>query len=70
MNSPLEQVNELHNLIRDLQKMNSKLLSGQIILAHRDVNRIIADLERRVQKMVNPSNPSFKDIQNNMEDGQ
>jgi len=70
MNSPLEQVNELHNLIRDLQKMNSKLLSGQIILAHRDVNRIIADLERRVQKMVNPSNPSFKDTQNNMEECQ
>jgi hypothetical protein len=65
MNSPLEQVNELHNLIRDLQKMNSKLLSGQIILAHRDLNRIIADLERRVQQMVNPS---FKDVQNNMED--
>jgi hypothetical protein len=67
MSSPLEQVNELHNLIRDLQKMNSKLLSGQIILAHRDVNRIISDLERRVQAMVNPSNQSFKDIQNNME---
>ena len=55
MNSPLEQVNELHNLIRDLQKMNSKLLSGQIIIAHRDLNRIISDLERRVQEMVKPT---------------
>jgi len=62
MNSPLEQVNELHNLIRDLQKMNSKLLSGQIIIAHRDLNRIISDLERRVQEMVKPTSIETKKV--------
>jgi len=67
MNSPLEQVSELHNIIRDLQKMNSKLLSGQVILAHRDLNRIIADLERRVQKMVNPEMKDVPRKDNDME---
>ena len=67
MNSPLEQVSELHNIIRDLQKMNSKLLSGQVILAHRDLNRIIADLERRVQKMVDPEMKDIPRKDNDME---
>lgn len=67
MNSPLEQVSELHNVIRDLQKMNSKLLSGQVILAHRDLNRIIADLERRVQRMVNPEMKDMPRKDNDME---
>jgi len=67
MNSPLYQVSELHNIIRDLQKMNSKLLSGQVILAHRDLNRIIADLERRVQKMVDPEMKDIPRKDNDME---
>ena len=54
MISPLEQISGIHSLIRELQKMNSKLLSGQIIQAHRDLNRIIADLERISEKMVHP----------------
>ena len=54
MSSPLEQISGIHALIRELQKMNSKLLSGQVIQAHRDLNRIIADLERISEKMVHP----------------
>lgn len=58
MSSPLEQISGIHALIRELQKMNSKLLSGQFIQAHRDLNRIIADLERISEKMVHPDGKS------------
>lgn len=52
MKSPLEQIDELGDLIRQLHKIDSKLLSGQIIYASRDVGRIIALLERRKSTMV------------------
>ena len=52
MKSPLEQVSELEDLLRQLHKVDSKLISGQIILAYRDVNSIIAKLEATKRQII------------------
>lgn len=52
MNSPLEQVNELDNLIRQLQKMESKMRVGQWIDSWREVNRVIAYLVRKKESVM------------------
>lgn len=45
MSSPLVQIDELGDLIRQLHKIDSKLQAGQIIAAYRENRRIIAFLE-------------------------
>lgn len=45
MKSPLEQIDELNNLIRQLQKLATKIYAGEDVPAYRDVNRIISSLE-------------------------
>ena len=42
----LEQVNELDNMIRQHQKMASKMEAGQFLQANRECHRIIAALQR------------------------
>ena len=48
----MERVDTLDNLIRQLQKMDSKLRSGQIIDAWRELNRIIVDLIQMRRKLI------------------
>ena len=69
MISPLEQISGIYALIRELQKMDSKLLSGQVIQAHRDLNRIIADLERISEKMIYPDGKG-KSKKDNISEGE
>jgi hypothetical protein len=56
MISPLEQVSGIYSLVMELKKIDSRLENGQIIFAHRDLNRVIADLDRIAEKMVHPEN--------------
>ena len=46
MKSLLEQVSGVDNLHRQLQKMESKMRSGQFIEAWKDCTRLIAALDR------------------------
>lgn len=46
MNSPLQQIDELSEVIRQLHKIDSKLQAGQFIAAWRDNRKLIADLEK------------------------
>ena len=52
MNSPLVQVDELGELIRELHKIDSKLQAGQFIAAYRENRRIISLLEERKKKIL------------------
>jgi hypothetical protein len=52
MKSLLEKINEVDELIRVMQKMESKMRSGQFIDAWRECNRIIASLERAKQDII------------------
>ena len=42
MKSPLENINEVDEIIRQLQKMDSKMNAGQFIGAYRECNRLLA----------------------------
>ena len=46
MKSPLEQLSDLEEVIRMMHKIDSKLLMGQVILAHRELGRLFAIFER------------------------
>jgi hypothetical protein len=46
MNSPLEQVDDLHRYIRELHKIGSKMEAGQFFGAFRSLKRIEAEFER------------------------
>lgn len=52
MKNPLEQIDEIGELIRQLHKIDSKLQAGQIIAAYRDNRRLIGLLEARKQKLI------------------
>lgn len=56
MKSLLEKINEVDELIRVMQKMESKMRSGQFIDAWRECNRIIASLERAKQDIIKNEN--------------
>jgi len=58
MKSLLEQVDALDDLIRQLQKMESKMRSGQLIDAWREVNRIMAALQKNKQDLIKNSGTS------------
>jgi len=45
-------VDEINSLIRDLEKMESKLMNGQVILAYRDTGRILSNLKRIRERFV------------------
>ena len=64
MKSLLEQVNDLDALIRSLRKVESKVRSGQIIDAWREILRIISFLERAKQCAISGNksdSPKLKD---------
>ena len=52
MKSPLEQVNELDDLIRQLRKLASRIRAGQNVDGWRECNRIIAILEKYKQDLI------------------
>lgn len=52
MKSPLEKIEGLDNLIRQLQIMESKMRSGQFIDAWRHLGRVIDGLYRAKQMVV------------------
>jgi hypothetical protein len=52
MKSLMEKVEQLDILIRELQKMESRMRAGQWIDAWRENNRIIAYLEREKKNVI------------------
>lgn len=52
MKNLLDNVNEIDELIRQHQKMESKMRAGQWIDAWRDCNRIIAFLNKSKQDLI------------------
>jgi len=52
MKSLLDKVVELDALIRDMQKINSKMQVGQFIAASREINRITAALIRAKEELI------------------
>ena len=52
MKSPLEQIQELEEVIRQLHKIDSKLIAGQEVLAYREVNSLLAFFERRKKEII------------------
>lgn len=50
--SVFKQVQEMDELIRQLHKMESKLRSGQIIDAWRELNRILALLTKERESLI------------------
>ena len=55
MISPLEQICELEVVIRELYKIDSKLMAGQIIPAYRENRKLIAALEKIKQDIIKES---------------
>jgi len=53
--SPLEQLCELELVIRELYKIDSKLLAGQVISAYRENRKLISALERIKQDIIKVS---------------
>ena len=56
MKSLMNDIAELETLIRELHKIDSKLLAGQIIPAWRDNRRIIALLEKNRNSLLSSIN--------------
>ena len=52
MNNLISNVNFVDDVIRELQKMESKLLSGQFIRAYRDCCSLIAIFQRHKQEIL------------------
>ena len=52
MKSLLEQTSEVDYLIRQLRKMESRMKAGQFIDAWRELNRVIAALERSKEALI------------------
>ena len=52
MKSLLEKVEGLDTVIRDLTKLRSRLRSGQVIDAWRELNRIIAYVEKEKEDVI------------------
>lgn len=47
MKSPLEQIQSLEEIIRQLSKIDSKLIAGQIVLAHRENWKLITNFRKQ-----------------------
>ena len=50
-----EQVNDIEYLLRQLQKIDSKMIAGQFIPAWRAQRKLIAELESRKLDLMNES---------------
>ena len=53
MKNLLNDVKKLDEIIRQLQKMESKMRSGQWIDAWRELTRIVADLKKSREEVIN-----------------
>ena len=53
MKSLLEQVKELDRIIRQLQKLSSRMKVGQVVDAHRECNNLIGGLMRNREDIIN-----------------
>jgi head-tail adaptor len=60
MKSLLEQVNGLDSLHRQLQKMESRMRSGQFIDAWKDCTRLIAIIDRAKSDLIKSEEESNK----------
>jgi hypothetical protein len=58
MKNLLNDVNELDYLIRQLQKMASRLRSGEIVDAWRECNGLIAYVNKEKQDLIKQSEPT------------
>lgn len=52
MDSPLVQIDELGDLIRQLHKLDSKMQAGQFIAAYRENRRLISELEAKKVELI------------------
>lgn len=52
MKNLLSDINQVDGIIRELQKIESKLLSGQFIRAYRDVCKILAVFQNHRQEIL------------------
>lgn len=52
MKNPLETLSELEDIIRELHKLDSKMMAGQFILAWRDLRRLLALFESKKAELV------------------
>lgn len=59
----LLQIEEIEVLLRQLHKIDSKMLSGQFIIAFREINSIIAYLERAKKSVVEKVKKDMEDKQ-------
>jgi len=65
METPLTVINELDDMIRELQKIDSKFHAGQFLALYRENRRIIAYLENKKTEFINGTKEvSAKDIAN------
>jgi hypothetical protein len=60
MKSPLETISDLEITIRDFHKIESRLLSGEIVYAYRDVCRLRADFEKRKAAIIEEAKQNEK----------
>lgn len=63
MKNPLEILSDLEEIIRDLHKINSKLLAGQVILAHREVGSLMAFFEQKKKELIRESKGDINEKQ-------
>lgn len=55
MKNPLETLSDLEGVIRELHKLDSKMLAGQFIPAWRDLRRLLAFFEEKRLELVEES---------------
>jgi hypothetical protein len=48
----INNINEIEALVRDLEKIESKLINGQEILAYRDLGRVLAKLRKAKDEII------------------
>lgn len=51
----INNINDIESLIRDLEKIESKLINGQEILAYRDLGRILSKLRKSKDDVIKKS---------------
>ena len=55
--NPLVELDELGDLVRQMHKIDSKMHAGQFIDAHREIHRIIAEMEEAKKTLVGSATP-------------
>lgn len=65
MKSPLEQISNLEEVIRQLCKIDSKLDAGQIIRAYREIGKLISFFERSKLEIIQQEKSKKQDNSNN-----